>query len=45
MAMYIQDSIGTHALTYLEYHYHLLGQMVILFIFIGTAKPFSKQVA
>lgn len=42
--MNIQDSIGTHALTYSGYKQgNSLGQTVTLFILLGTAKLFSKQ--
>jgi hypothetical protein len=41
MAICVQDSIGTHALTYLGYTaMESLGQMGTLFIFLGTAKLF-----
>lgn len=42
--MNIKDSTGTHALTYSgNLAGEWLGQMVTLFIPLGTAKLFSKQ--
>ena len=44
IAMNIKDSTGTHALTYsVCLAGEWLGQMVTLFILLGTAKLFSKQ--
>ena len=44
IATNIKDSTGTHALTYSgNLAGEWLGQMVTLFILLGTAKLFSKQ--